>query len=512
MDSVYSFWFQNNKKWFASTPEFDELIHMRYGELLTWCENASRRTLLKNNTIAAIIVLDQFSRHIYRNTNRRKITFNTLKACDLSRYYMKYNRYLKLKPTELVFALMPFKHDILLLHFSMIKRIVTHYVSVCGRNPLVIRFYKDTLKKYCLLKNKLVHNQPSEIVNRDIDYTSICDFNPHGFMGLCYNPNLYLNSSFKQNRIVKSFEKYIQKSNLRDFTISLSGGVDSMIMTFILAHLRRKYCLNVCACHINYNNRPESSQEAEFVKMYCAMLQVPLVIRSITDVKRNDTILDRNDYEKITKAIRFDIYKMIGNPVILGHNYDDVVENIVTNFFKGKFIFNLFGMKFIDMIDDVLVCRPLLKVEKSVIYEFSAKYNIAYLKNTTPTWSNRGKMRNEFLPAIERQFGRGYENNLLYIAKTLSKYEKCIQKHVVKPFMNSIERIDKGYILDIGGFETIGVHFWKQVFEHILPRYAISRKSIKNLISHFNKKSISVDLNGRVKAHLLDKKLTIIVD
>ena len=188
------------------------------------------------------------------------------------------------------------------------------------------------------------------------------------------------------------------------------------------------------------------------------------------------------------------------------------MENIVTNFFKGKFIFNLFGMKFIDTIDDVLICRPLLKVKKKSIYNFSTKYNIAYLKNTTPTWSNRGKMRNEFLPAIEKQFGRGYENNLLYIAKTLTRYEKCIQKHVFQPFMNSIERIDKGYILDIDGFEEIGVHFWKKVFERILPRYAISRKSIKNLTSHFNKKSISIDLNGRVKAHLLNKKLTIIVN
>ena len=147
MDSVCSFWFQNKNKWFNSTPAFDELIRLRYEKLLHYIENSSRRTLLKNNIMASIIVLDQFSRHIYRNKNRRLIAFNTLKACDLSRYYMKYDRYLKLKPSELVFALMPFKHNILLLHFAMIKRVVTHYVSVYGKIPMILRFYKDTLKK-----------------------------------------------------------------------------------------------------------------------------------------------------------------------------------------------------------------------------------------------------------------------------------------------------------------------------------------------------------------------------
>ena len=404
---------------------------------------------------------------------------------------------------------MPFKHDILPLHFSMIKDVISNYINVYGRKSLVIRFYKDTLKKYCLFKNKLVKKIS---IPSTINLDSICDYCPTGFRDIKYRSDLYKSNEFKKNQIVKSIEKYIIKSGIKDFTISLSGGVDSMILTYILAHLRKKYFLNLQAVHINYNNRKESSKEAKFVKMYCNMLEVPLKYRSIKEIRRKDKIIDRNDYEKITKEIRFDLYKQIGNPVILGHNYDDIMENILTNFFKGKFIFNLFGMKFIDMIDNVLICRPLLKVKKQSIYDFSAKYNIAYLKNTTPTWSNRGKMRNEFLPAIERQFGRGYDNNLLYIAKTLSRYEKCIQKHVFQPFMNSIEQIDEGYILDIDGFEEIGVHFWKKVFERILPRYAISRKSIKNLTSHFNKKSISIDLNGRVKAHLLNKKLTIIVN
>ena len=72
------FWFLNKKRWFNSNEVFDEFIKKRYGELLHQCEKSSRKTLLKNNKIAAIIVLDQFSRHIYRNKNRRQITLNTL--------------------------------------------------------------------------------------------------------------------------------------------------------------------------------------------------------------------------------------------------------------------------------------------------------------------------------------------------------------------------------------------------------------------------------------------------
>jgi len=69
---ILSFWFQEieEKSWFSAEKHFDELIRQRFSgliqqaaaaELFTW-----RATL--EGRLAEIIVLDQFSRNVYRNT------------------------------------------------------------------------------------------------------------------------------------------------------------------------------------------------------------------------------------------------------------------------------------------------------------------------------------------------------------------------------------------------------------------------------------------------------------
>ena len=55
--------------------------------------------------------------------------------------------------------------------------------------------------------------------------------------------------------------------------ISLSGGVDSMVILYILKKIFNK---NIIAGHINYKNREETDKEEEFLKDYCEFLDVKL--------------------------------------------------------------------------------------------------------------------------------------------------------------------------------------------------------------------------------------------
>ena len=69
---IIQFWFEeiDSKKWWSVDSEFDQLIHSRFhsvmlqaaaGELYEWRTDDHGR-------LAEIIVLDQFSRNVYRNT------------------------------------------------------------------------------------------------------------------------------------------------------------------------------------------------------------------------------------------------------------------------------------------------------------------------------------------------------------------------------------------------------------------------------------------------------------
>lgn len=74
VDNVLRFWFEDieQSRWFQTDPDFDRALEQRFGGLLTlaidgqldnWCDTSRGR-------LAVIIVLDQFSRNIFRDSPR----------------------------------------------------------------------------------------------------------------------------------------------------------------------------------------------------------------------------------------------------------------------------------------------------------------------------------------------------------------------------------------------------------------------------------------------------------
>ena len=170
----------------------------------------------------------------------------------------------------------------------------------------------------------------------------------------------------------------------------------------------------------------------------------------------------------MTRAIRFTVYKAVGGlePVVLtGHIKDDVIENIWTNLAKCQHLDNLKKMTYSEKQQGVQIVRPFLEIDKSLIYETSHKMGIPYLKNTTPTWSNRGKFRDRFYKETQAQFGASVDQKLICVAETLEKQAIILERMIYKPIYSSFDGsricITPAILaeLDKGG--------WTIIFEHI---------------------------------------------
>ena len=110
---ILSFWFQeiDAKLWFASDKSFDDLIRQRFlgvmqsaavGELYPWRSLAEGR-------LAEIIVLDQFSRNVYRNTPQAFAQDPI--ALVLAQEAVASGALPSLTPTQRGFLLLPYMHS-----------------------------------------------------------------------------------------------------------------------------------------------------------------------------------------------------------------------------------------------------------------------------------------------------------------------------------------------------------------------------------------------------------------
>ena len=98
------------------------------------------------------------------------------------------------------------------------------------------------------------------------------------FCESCENISLY-----------KTIKKYVETHNIKRIGTSLSGGVDSMVMTHVLSQLRiRKVIDIVVAVHLDYGNRKESTMEANYIINWCKYLGIDCVTRKIEHMKRSE--------------------------------------------------------------------------------------------------------------------------------------------------------------------------------------------------------------------------------
>ena len=74
----------------------------------------------------------------------------------------------------------------------------------------------------------------------------------------------------KNEPLIQKVSEYCKQRNCETFIVSLSGGVDSMVISSIIKYLGYKL---VCI-HINYNNREASVSEAEFLEKWCKKIIV----------------------------------------------------------------------------------------------------------------------------------------------------------------------------------------------------------------------------------------------
>ena len=383
-------WFAHEKWWFNADSDVDLYLKDKYFYLLDLNQS--------DDAIEQIIIYDQLPRHFFRKEPcAHVIEYYLLKALQIS----KQIDLLVLNNTELCFALLPWRHS--KDNALILKALNIVWARLeCSECRVLTRFLKATYERMPIIGSDL----RQEILDFDRSILQHDESEPIYDM------------------------KFVDINSNKKIIISLSGGVDSMVCSWLLANTCPG---NVVAVHVNYNNRTTSDDETNFVVWWCSKIGIPCYVRKLHEIRRDPCMIHglRSTYELYTRNVRFHCYKEFGEEysVILGHNKDDVLENIFTNIsHKAKFD-NLDGMSESSFQNGIHFLRPLLGKTKTDIYEYAYAHNIPFLPPSTPSWCHRGQIRSKIVPSLN-SWDTGFVSGLYELSDHMKDMIEIINSYI----------------------------------------------------------------------------------
>lgn len=480
-------WFDHPEWWFDVQHSHDDVITTKFQGLFVDPPT---------DPLSQIILYDQVTRHVFRHQMADHIiTFFLRKATSIVKSYMNTSYYAALNADEFSFFMMPFRHS---------------------RDPLLIKqvlseTWKRILRHDCEIYKRYLRATYSRFIKHVPDQTQLMQTNCQAYVP----PNEFtdilaydgLQTSTYNNESIKAHLDIIDPC--KPIIISLSGGVDSMVCAWLIR--KRWPDLPLQAVHINYDNRHQCAQEVLFLKAWCAFLDISLYVRTIDEIHRAVCMKHelRELYESYTRNVRYACYKSVADPknsqIILGHNNDDCFENIMTNLAHGNKYENLLGMQPVSVQDGVCFKRPLLHTPKDDIIRYAKSQGIPFLPNSTPSWSQRGQIRESIVPALNAWDVRMVPS-LYSLDATLKDLYDILDKSVSHFIDHYCDRDDETRQFTV----TVSVdhlqtqkQFWRLVFKRLFGINA-SNKSLQNLENALNDKKdrtviISKDVFMRIK-------------
>jgi len=247
--------------------------------------------------------------------------------------------------------------------------------------------------------------------------------------------------------------------------VAISGGVDSVVLTYLCKLLQ----IDICLLHCNFQLRGAASDGDQlFVKKLATQLQVPFATINfdtqayINEHKVSTQIAARelryNWFEKMAKIHNLDT-------VLTAHHLDDNLETFIINLSRGSGLLGLTGIP----KKNNLCIRPLLPFSKKELIAFAEvnKWDWREDSSNSETKYLRNKIRHQIVPELKGltpNFQNNFLNTITYLEQSqevVSAYVKQVKDKIlikdasINGFKLSVSELKKEKHADLVLFEVL---------------------------------------------------------
>lgn len=223
--------------------------------------------------------------------------------------------------------------------------------------------------------------------------------------------------------VLTHFEQFVRRYSLftkeSSLILSVSGGVDSMVMLDLIFKLRRfGYSNNLKVVNFNHKTRKGQDDEAILVSNYSSLLGIPSLLIDIEGLNIN------SNFEALARDKRYEHLDAICEDedlILLGQHIDDSFEWSLMQQFKSSNLTSSIGIPLINGKKR----RPLMSLTKNQIRRYAQENEIPYLDDPTNDNSSheRNYIRNVIVQGIKKkhpQYLKHYVNQKTELSEKLA--------------------------------------------------------------------------------------------
>lgn len=212
--------------------------------------------------------------------------------------------------------------------------------------------------------------------------------------------------------------------------VGLSGGADSVCLTYALNELKEILGIEVYTAHVNHGIRGDEANNDELfaekfskslgIKFFSARFNVPELAKQ-TGVSE----------ETAGRNARYEFFENLCNEykiskIATAHNKNDNAETILMNFMRGSTVKGLCGIPY----KRGNVIRPILDVSREMIEEYCQINKLEYVTDSTNLSNNytRNKVRNILIPLVKENFNPNFVSTVTSNAKLMIEDSYCLDQ------------------------------------------------------------------------------------
>ena len=279
-----------------------------------------------------------------------------------------------------------------------------------------------------------------------------------------------------QNQLLQ----YIKSNNLCDLNgkiiCAVSGGVDSMVMAYILHKLE----LNIIIATCNFNLRDkESDKDQQLVEQFC--IKNNISFRTISFDTKKYAKEKKLSIQMAARELRYNWFLKLlkaekADYIAIAHNLNDSIETFFINLSRGTGIKGLTGIK----NKNGHIIRPLLFANRDDIYNFAQKENVPFREDATnaETKYYRNYIRHKIIPLFQELNNSSFKNFENTIAN-IQNVEEYYRTQITSTIDNLVIKTNSSEYIDI---QTILSHNNNKliIFEWLNPK-GFNKDQINNI-------------------------------